>query len=73
MKRSQCMPSMEPAEAYNAGMSIREEKTRTQESCDIYLIESRQLSNQNTKQQSASHFGIRDRTTLQRNRQLNIK
>ena len=67
------MPSMEPAEAYNAGMSIREEKTRTQESRDIYFIESRQHSNQNTKQQSASHFGFRDRTTLQSNRQLNIK
>jgi len=69
------VPSMELAEAYNAGMSIREEnfKTRTQESCDIYFIVSRQHSNQNTKQQSASHFGFRDRTTLQCNRQLNIK
>ena len=52
------MPSMELAEAYNAGMSIREEnfKTRTQESSDIYFIVSRQHSNQNTKQKSASHF-----------------
>ena len=57
------MPSMELAEAYNAGMSIIEEKTRTQESRDIYFIVSRQHSNQNTKQKSASHFEFRARTT----------